>query len=102
MKKYGPSLKNVFAIGDFNITDEEPIFKELEGLKSLRRILPREDSDLEPTFNGFKNILASLGHIFMKSWVTLDHIFVKLDDLIPLKFSVLREEVVSDHDPIIG
>lgn len=43
-----------------------------------------------------------LGHIFMKSMVTLDHIFVKLDDMVPLKFAVLRDEVVSDHDPIIG
>ena len=100
--KYGPRLKNFFAFGDFNIVDTSSIFDALEGFKSLRFVLPKEKSDLEPTFNGFNNILASLGHMFMKRMVTLDHIFVKLNGIVPEKFSVLRDDFASDHDAILG
>ena len=100
--KYGNKLKNYFVFGDFNIVDTDSIFKLLENFKSVRHVLPKEQSDLEPTYNGFNNILAFLGNIFMKRKVTLDHIFIKLSNIVPKKFSVLRDDFASDHHAIIG
>jgi endonuclease/exonuclease/phosphatase family metal-dependent hydrolase len=92
--------------GDFNTTDTDPIFKDLQinantPLPSLRNILSKDKSDNATTFNGF-NKNSSFKRTYFSNLVVIDHIFVKLTDLAPVKLEVLRDEIVSDHYPIVG
>ena len=100
--KYGEKLRNVFLSGDFNTSDTDPIFDELN-LDSLRYVVEKKNSDFDSTFNGFKNFITTmLSELLREKLVIIDHIFVKLTDFAPVQLKVLRNEIVSDHFPIIG
>lgn len=58
-------------------------------------------SDLEETFNGFRPRLMSVVGMFT-SRIVIDHIFVLRGLYVAERFRVLRDELVSDHYPIVG
>jgi endonuclease/exonuclease/phosphatase family metal-dependent hydrolase len=105
-KQYAPRLKNVLVCGDFNTNDHDEIFKELKigsaPLPSLRRILTKESTDNDKTFNFFRPWLMTIINFIFYNQFVLDHIFVRLTDLVPVKFEVLRGRIASDHYPILG
>ena len=90
MSNFGPALRNVFITGDFNSSDEDSIFDSLainsERIHSIRSILPKEKSDFEETFNGFRpRILSLLGSIVkLSKYITIDHIFARSYDYVPI------------------
>ena len=61
---YGNVLKDMLVTGDFNTSDFDPIFQEMKVdghiLPSLRKILPKEQTDTGSTFNGFVPITGIL------------------------------------------
>lgn len=76
-------------------------------MKSLRRVLPYEQTDISSTFNGFSTLMEMFDYVKricrMDSFATIDHIFIRTKKYRPQSFRCIRkDEIVSDHYPIIG